>query len=348
MSKPEPSDADAVFNALAAVEGLPRHLLQSPFWQMKGSRLPASLQDVIGALAEAAFTGCPGDERRWHAGAVMLGQTAAFRESASQTAPVAWENRIAAVEAEILASPEASEPAAAAAFRRAAARALSHLETVEPARRDAALRAYDELVALLHSPKPAVDGLPGLVRVLERLDMCSELSRRLRATANSENDRVRAFGSGRLLVLEAQDVPLNLVVDDLTGRSVDLGAMRGMIVLVQFWASWCSPCRAEIPHLRSLRDRYGDRGFRIVGVSLDRLADGESQQEGRARMAAFMQANAMDWPSDFSGLGWDSPSAARLGVRSLPSSLLLNQEGCVAASDLRGEELAARIEQLLA
>ncbi len=148
-------------------------------------------------------------------------------------------------------------------------------------------------------------------------------------------------------MLESRKAPLDMTFKDISGAEIDLRALWNKVVLLQFWASWCSPCRAEIPFVRSAYRRFNDSGFQVVGVSLDKLEDGEVHEAARLRVATFMQENGMDWPSQFDGLGWKNACAKQLGVRSIPASLLLDREGRVAALDVRGEAIATEVEHLL-
>ena len=340
-------DADAVFTQLEAVENLFLRLQRSALWKSEGSRLPAALQDITGALAEAAFTDFPDDQRRWRAGAMLFGLTAAFKDAASGEPSATWGSMMQAAESTILASPQAPDVAAAAAFRYAASRALKDLDASEPEDRHAALLSYDALLTRLARPEYAMDTLPRLVGILEQHNMYSELLPRLQSMASSKDDRVRAFGEGRLLVLESREAPLNITFKDISGAEIDLSAFRNEVVLLQFWASWCSPCRDEIPFVRSAYRRFNNSGFQVVGVSLDKLENGESHEAARLRVEAFMKQNGMDWPSQFDGLGWQNACAKQLGVRSIPASLLLDREGRVAALNVRGEAIAQEVEHLL-
>ena len=133
----------------------------------------------------------------------------------------------------------------------------------------------------------------------------------------------------------------------MSGAEIDLRALRNKVVLLQFWASWCSPCSAEIPFVRSAHRRFSDSGFQVIGVSLDKLEDGESHEAARLRVKTFMQMNGMDWRSQFDGLGWQNACAKQLGVRSIPASLLLDRAGRVAALNVRGEDIGKEVEHLL-
>ncbi len=124
----------------------------------------------------------------------------------------------------------------------------------------------------------------------------------------------------------------------LEGEALSLGAFRGKVTLVDFWASWCLPCRVENRNYPALRDRFRDAGFEILAVNLD---------ESRERAAAATQRDRVTWPQIVDDRGWASPIAAAYDVSALPASFLLDEEGRVIARDLRGDALVATLEKLL-
>jgi thiol-disulfide isomerase/thioredoxin len=109
-------------------------------------------------------------------------------------------------------------------------------------------------------------------------------------------------------------------------------------VLVDFWASWCAPCRSENRHYAELYGKFRGAGFEILAVSVD--------QDAAGWKAAIRKDGAL-WKhiSDLSG--WKSPLAARYGVTALPASFLLDRAGRIIAKDVRGPALAAAVEQAL-
>lgn len=352
MPKSETIDTDAVFAELDTVAGAFSRLQHTPVWKTDARRLSIALQDITAALAQAAFAEFPDDERRWRAGSMLFGVPDAFKDAATGNVSDTWSATTLAVEDAILGSPPAPEPAVVSAFRNAAMRVLKDLEASEADETAAALQSFDNLAARVaerpFGPKLASEAQPMLIATLERLDRRTELRTRLDGLAASEDDRVREFAEGRLRVLEARQSPLDLSFQNIAGAPMNLESFRGQVVLLQFWASWCGPCRAEIPHLRTAYDAYRDRGFQIIGLSLDKVAEGETYEGARIRVAAFMQENGMDWPTQFDGLWWNNACAKRFGVRGIPASLLLDRDGRVAALNPRGSEIALKVEQLLA
>lgn len=121
------------------------------------------------------------------------------------------------------------------------------------------------------------------------------------------------------------------------GETIKLSSLRGKVVLVDFWASWCGPCRAENPNVarcyakyKSKRSKKGD-GFEVFSISLDVNKD---------RWQKAIKSDRMTWAwqgCDFRG--WESPVAKRLGIKQIPSNFLIDKDGVVMASNLTGENL---------
>lgn len=125
------------------------------------------------------------------------------------------------------------------------------------------------------------------------------------------------------------------------GESCPLSSFVGnfKLVMIDFWASWCSPCRNEMPNLVKLYAEYASKGFEIVGVSLDR--DLESWKQGIAELG-------ITWPQLSDLAYWDCAAAALYGVAAIPTTVLIDQNGTIIARDLRDEALAEKLAELLA
>ncbi|MEZ4850233.1 MAG: TlpA disulfide reductase family protein [Bacteroidia bacterium] len=121
-------------------------------------------------------------------------------------------------------------------------------------------------------------------------------------------------------------------LQDLSGQTVPLSSLRGNIVLIDFWASWCRPCRYEMKQvLTPLYQKYHDKGFDIYSVSLD-----QNQQQ----WAQASQQENITWTNVSDLQGWHSPVAQTYGINKIPSTFLLDKEGNIIAVDLRGDRLA--------
>ena len=122
------------------------------------------------------------------------------------------------------------------------------------------------------------------------------------------------------------------------GDTVHLSDFRGKVVLVDFWASWCGPCRRENPNVVRLYNKYKDQGFEILGVSLDRSKDS---------WVKAIEKDGLSWQHISDLKYWKSIAAQTYGVSSIPYTLLLDEEGKIVAKKLRGAELETMVAKLL-
>ncbi|MEL6277022.1 MAG: TlpA disulfide reductase family protein, partial [Bacteroidota bacterium] len=129
----------------------------------------------------------------------------------------------------------------------------------------------------------------------------------------------------------------NLVGNSPTGEEHTLADLRGKVVLIDFWASWCGPCRRENPNVKRIYNKYADQGFEILGVSLDRSKD---------RWEKAIADDELTWLHISDLKHWKSEHARLYGVRSIPETVLLDKEGRIIARGLRGAQLEQRLAQI--
>jgi len=125
---------------------------------------------------------------------------------------------------------------------------------------------------------------------------------------------------------------------DLEGNEVDLAKMKDKVILIDFWATWCGPCVAEMPNVIETYNKHNEAGFDVIGVSLD---------EDKAALKQFIERNKMPWPQYFDGKGWANEIAQRFGIGSIPATFLIGKDRKVVASNLRGEALEEAVTEAL-
>ncbi len=123
------------------------------------------------------------------------------------------------------------------------------------------------------------------------------------------------------------------------GEDLTLSELRGKVVLVDFWASWCGPCRRENPNVVKVYDKYKAQGFEILGVSLDKQ---------KSRWLQAIEKDQLTWKQVSDLKGWQNDVAKLYGVRSIPSTILLDAEGKIIARNLRGSALEAKLAEVFA
>jgi thiol-disulfide isomerase/thioredoxin len=148
----------------------------------------------------------------------------------------------------------------------------------------------------------------------------------------AEFENYQKNSSGELSVPE-------ITIKNPAGKTLSLSALKGKIVLVDFWASWCAPCRQENPNVVKLYNKYHSKGFDIFSVSLD---------QDPAAWKAAIQKDGLLWPNHVSDLmGWESPIVKQFGIQGIPYTVLINKEGKIVGVGLRGADLERKLIELL-
>jgi thiol-disulfide isomerase/thioredoxin len=209
------------------------------------------------------------------------------------------------------------------------------------------LKEYDRIVA---ADKPDLRELYGRVLMplvqaygaMGKKDEVKALVEKARKDVAKAED-AEQFGEALNSLVKELDKPgvgstMDLSFTGLDGKEVKLASMTNKVVLVDFWATWCGPCRGELPNVKAAYTKYHEKGFEIIGISLD---------QSKEKLEAFLKENDMTWPQYFDGKGWKCELAGKFGITSIPATFLVGKDGKVAAANLRGEKLAQKVGELL-
>lgn len=143
-----------------------------------------------------------------------------------------------------------------------------------------------------------------------------------------------AIKSGIGIDAAAKEIEVTL----LDGETFTLSSQKGKVVIIDFWATWCAPCREEIPNLKTLYENLHTKGLEIIGISLD---------NDKTKLNEYIREESLSWKFSYSGKAWKDPDARNYGVNSIPSIWIVDKKGILRDFDLRGDALETRVMELL-
>ena len=157
--------------------------------------------------------------------------------------------------------------------------------------------------------------------------------------AQQEDRAIQELDQRKKLGLEIGARAPEIALSDVNGKIIKLSSLKGNVVLIDFWASWCRPCRAENPNVVKLYNKYKNKDFTIYSISLD---------QDRKKWIDAINQDQLSWPNHVSELtGWKSTPGIQYGVSSIPKTFLIDKDGIIIGYDLRGSNLEKKLSELL-
>ena len=187
----------------------------------------------------------------------------------------------------------------------------------------------------------SLDLLMGLVET-EPLSIVEPLFHNLSSSLKaSEIGKSLLSRMERLSAVEVGSIAPDFTQPDTAGHMISLSSLRGQYVLLDFWASWCVPCRQENPNIVAAYENYKSKNFTVLGVSLDRPG------QKAAWLKAIQDDGLQQWPNVSDLLFWRSPVVEQYAIESIPQNFLLDPEGRIIARNLRGDDLHKKLSEIL-
>ncbi len=224
-------------------------------------------------------------------------------------------------------------------------------------------RAADEILAELENAQSYEEAEPLLKEFIEAHPENEQSAQFIYVLASRETDQEKKLEMYRTLVEKHPDTqfaqmakgslkqmeqvgqPFELTFEELrTGEQMNLQEdLKGKVVVIDFWATWCGPCIAEMPNMKELYSQYKDQGVEFVGISLD----APPSEGGRDKLLAYVEENDVEWPQYYQGNGWDSEFSKSWGVSSIPQLFIIDADGKLHSTEARGQ-LETLIPKLIA
>ncbi len=314
--------------------------------------------DGVSRLAERFVEKFPTDSRRWEALGLAATLRRTFSGPAADAERATWAGRQGEMRRQILAAKDAPEDVIASVYLAELRPLFSSGAGAGEQTPDfaAAEKLLAELAARLPTAPSRAYAESTYLKMLLRRDPGAGEAYAQKLVAD-HNPAIAKIGREKLAALALRRAPLDLKRTAFDGREVDFTNLRGKVVLIDFWATWCVPCMEQMPEIKRLHAKYRDQGLEVIGVTDDIPARDPAAPRGveknPAMLQTFLEKEGMPWPQI-----WDqTPSSERrgpkellvlFGVSELPTTLLVDRQGRIHSVEGHGgDKLETAIRRLL-
>ncbi len=170
------------------------------------------------------------------------------------------------------------------------------------------------------------------ITAMRDTDKDKQLAIYRRIIAEYPGSQTAKSAEGQIRQVEGIGKPFDLAFTDaITDKPVSIKGLQGKVVVIDFWATWCGPCVAEMPHMKELYAKFHDQGVEFIGISLDQPGDGLD------KLKKFVEDKEIPWPQYYQGKGWQSDFSGSWGISGIPALFVVDADGNLYSTEARGK-----------